>query len=396
MTTVYYKYILIVITLFTALVLVMPELVYSATTKSTSTVVQDLLKKRETLSREIERNKQQAVAKKKEALKISGDIKKIDGDISTTEKRISETNDAITTTQTDIEKATADIAVKENDLAREITNQKEALIVMYETTEQNNVLLLFTNNINEAIDKASYLESLEVKIESTIEEITLLRNDLVSQKEALTGKKKELEGLKKQQEAYRRGLDYQKSKKQELLVSAKDAQAEYEKRVAEAKSAYQDVNSELYRLTEAARKKAKTGSKKVGNITFGWPLSGTITTTFGEPTPIQSFHTGLDIDGIIGDPINAAAQGEITYVGGNSRYGYGLYIIIDHGNGISTLYGHMSGFEVSVSDQVKIGQKIGYTGNTGFAIAFSTGDGSHLHFEVREDGVPVNPTKNLP
>lgn len=372
--------------------------VYSATTatSSKSAAVQDLLKKRETLSREIERNKQQAEAKKKEALKISGEIKKIDGDISTTERRISETGDAITTTQSDIEKITSDIASKENELSTETLNQKEALIVLYETTEQNNTLLLFSNNINEAIDKASYLEGLEVRIEFTIEQVTQLRDDLVSQKIALTGKKQELEGLKKQQEAYRKGLDYQKSKKQELLVDAKEAQSEYEKRVAEAKRAYQDVNSELYRITEAARKKAKTGSKKVGNITFGWPLSGTMTTNFGEPTPIQSFHTGLDVDGIIGDPIIASAAGDITYVGGNSRYGYGLYVTVDHGNGISTLYGHMSGFEVSVGDKVKLGQKIGYVGNTGFAIAFSSGDGSHLHFEIREDGIPVNPSVYLP
>lgn len=380
------------------MVLVLATPVSSATTatSSKSAAVQDLLKKRETLSREIERNRKQAEAKKKEALKISGEIKKIDGDISTTERRISETGDAITTTQLDIENITSDIAAKENELSTQTLNQKEALMVLYETTEQNDVLLLFSNNINEAIDKASYLEGLEVRIESTIEQVTYLRDDLVSQKTALTGKKQELEGLKKQQEAYRKGLDYQKSKKQELLVDAKEAQSEYEKRVAEAKQAYQDVNSELYRITEAARKKAASGSKRVGNITFGWPFSGTITTTFGEPTPIQSFHTGLDVDGVIGDPIVAAADGTVTYAGGNSKYGYGLYVTIDHGNGVSTLYGHLSGFDVEVGDNVKLGNRIGFMGNTGFAIAFSSGDGSHLHFEVREDGIPVNPSVYLP
>ena len=388
----------IVTVAFVAVVLILPKSTYSATTSknTSSSAVSDLLKKRETLSREIERNKKQAEEKRKETLKISGEIKKIDGDIATTEKRISQTEEAITTTQTDIEKITSDIAAQENDLARETSNQKEAIMVLYETTEQNYILLLFTNNINEAIDKASYLEALEVRIESTIEEITQLKNELIGQKEALIMKKQELEGLKKQQEAYRKGLDYQKSKKQELLVDAKEAQADYEKRIEEARKAYQDVNSELYRLTEAARKKAKTGSKKVGTRTYGWPFSGAITAIFGEPTPIQSFHTGIDIDGVIGDPISAAADGTVSFVGGNSRYGYGLYVTIDHGDGVSTLYGHLSGFDVDSGQEVKLGQRIGFMGNTGFAIAFSGGDGSHLHFEVREDGVPVNPSIYLP
>lgn len=358
--------------------------------------VRDLQQKRETLSREIQRNKQEAEKKKKEAQKISIEIQKIDGDIKTTEGRIHQTEETIKGTLADIAKVTENITVRENELAVEMGNQREAIRTIYETTERNPIFAIMGDNINEAVDRAAYLESLEIRIESTIDLVTELRDQLVGEKQDLTDRQKELESLKKQQEAYQKGLEQQKSRKNQLLIDAKEALADSQKRLEEARNAYQDVNSELFRITQAARKKAASGSKRVGNITFGWPFTGTITTTFGEPTPIQSFHTGLDVDGVIGDPIIAAADGTVTSAGGNSKYGYGLYITIDHGNGISTLYGHLSGFDVEVGDNVKLGNRIGFMGNTGFAIAFSSGDGSHLHFEVREDGIPVNPGLYLP
>lgn len=372
-----------------------PSVSYGAT--ASSKTITDLLKKRETISRDIERNRKEAETKRKEAAKISSDIKKIDGDIAVTESRIKKTEESIVDTEKQIAETTAEIVRKENELAKENSHQQEAIRTIYETTGQNSDLLIFSDSVSQIIDRASYLEALEVRIEATIDDITKLHDELVEDKKSLEEKQKELESLKKQQEAYRKGLDYQKSKKQQLLVDAKEAIAEYEKRLDEARKAYQDVNSELFKLTAAARKKAANrGSKKVGNITFAYPLSGELTTNFGEPTPIQSFHTGFDIDGIIGDPIVAAANGTVTFAGGNSRYGYGLYITIDHGDGVSSLYGHMSGFEVSQGDEVKLGQKIGYVGNTGFAIAFAGGDASHLHFEIREDGIPVNPGIYLP
>ena len=360
--------------------------------------VQDLLKQRDTLSREIERNKQEAEKKKQEAAKISTDIKKIDGDVSTTEKRIMDTESSLDQTQKDITSKTLDITLKENELAKELANQREALRVIYETTGENWAYLLVSNDITEAINRVSYLEALEVRIESTIDLVTHLRDDLVTQKNNLVTQQKSLESLKKQTEAYRQSLDYQKSKKNELLSNAKNAQASYQQKLEEAKKAYQDVNSELYKLQEAARKRATTrgGSKRTNNIVFGWPLSGEFTTHFGEPTPFQSFHTGLDIDGVIGDPIVAAADGKVNFTGGNSRYGYGLYVTIDHGDGIASLYGHMSGIEVSSGDQVKQGDRIGFVGNTGFAISLNGGDGSHLHFEIREDNIPVDPAIYLP
>ena len=234
-------------------------------------------------------------------------------------------------------------------------------------------------------------------MEKNIAEINNLKNELIKQKEDLQKQRAELESIKTKQQKYKFGLDRQKDTKRGLLKDVRVQQAEFEKIVENAKKEYTNINSELYRITESARSRNKrTGDKKVGDMVFSWPNSGPITANFGVPTPVQSYHTGTDIDGQIGDSILAASDGTISFTGGSSTYGYGLYIKIDHGSGIETLYGHLSGFTVSESDTVKRGELIGYMGNTGFAIAFGSGDGSHLHFEVREDGVPVNPLIYLP
>jgi murein DD-endopeptidase MepM/ murein hydrolase activator NlpD len=98
-------------------------------------------------------------------------------------------------------------------------------------------------------------------------------------------------------------------------------------------------------------------------------------------------HTGIDIDGYTGEPIVAAKGGNVIQAG--SMGGYGNAVIIDHGGGISTLYGHMSSIAVS-GGSVQTGQHIGNVGCTGSC----TGD--HLHFEVRLNGSPTDPMQYLP
>jgi murein DD-endopeptidase MepM/ murein hydrolase activator NlpD len=119
---------------------------------------------------------------------------------------------------------------------------------------------------------------------------------------------------------------------------------------------------------------------------FIWPLNGPVTSGYGSRW--GRMHTGIDIDGYTGQPIVASKGGRVIL---SSYYsGYGNTVIIDHGGGISTLYGHMSGFNTSSGSAVAQGQVVGYVGCTGSC----TGD--HLHFEVRVNGSPVDPMGYLP
>jgi len=119
---------------------------------------------------------------------------------------------------------------------------------------------------------------------------------------------------------------------------------------------------------------------------FIWPLDGPITSPYGPRW--GRMHTGIDIDGVTGEPVIASAEGTVVLASYYS--GYGNAVIIDHGNGFSTLYGHLSSIDVDSGDEVRQGQVVGAVGCTGHC----TGD--HLHFEIRIDGTPLDPLPYLP
>lgn len=122
-----------------------------------------------------------------------------------------------------------------------------------------------------------------------------------------------------------------------------------------------------------------------------WPVVGRITGVFGERLDPFSgegaFHSGLDIASHYGDSVRATADGIVDTV--EQRAGYGRLVIIDHGFGVTTWYGHLSGFNVQVGMRVKCGDVIGYEGDTGRST------GPHLHYEVRIYNTPINPWRYL-
>ena len=169
-----------------------------------------------------------------------------------------------------------------------------------------------------------------------------------------------------------------------------------------------EVSSSLDQL-HALRTSALTGATMVGltmgltrNVTTAdwikansapnlWPVEGQVTGSFGERIdPFNgegAFHSGVDIASSYGHPIVAPADGVVTFT--DSMGGYGKTIMIDHGNGISTRYGHLSGFAVTAGQRVQRGDVVGYVGESGRST------GPHLHYEVRINDTPVNPYKYL-
>jgi len=122
-----------------------------------------------------------------------------------------------------------------------------------------------------------------------------------------------------------------------------------------------------------------------------WPVQGRVSGSFGERIDPFSgegaFHRGVDIAADVGTRIIAPADGVVRF--SEIVNGYGRTVLIDHGNGISTLYGHMSGYAVTPGEMVHRGDTIGYVGQSGRST------GPHLHYEVRIFNTPVNPNKYL-
>ena len=138
--------------------------------------------------------------------------------------------------------------------------------------------------------------------------------------------------------------------------------------------------------------------KTIAGLALSWPMSAfQITQVFGptsvtlEPAlaPYKHFHTGIDISAPLGAAVMAAADGIVVAVG-HTTSGYGNYVIIAHGGGIATLYGHLLATKVRYGDKVVRGQVIGLEGSTGFST------GPHVHFELRVDNQVVDPMPYLP
>jgi murein DD-endopeptidase MepM/ murein hydrolase activator NlpD len=149
---------------------------------------------------------------------------------------------------------------------------------------------------------------------------------------------------------------------------------------------------QLYRI-QLTRADLDRLSRALVAVPVRKPLHGEIDTTSGFGVRIDPFirapamHTGLDFRGMTGEPIRATAAGTVTIAGWNG--GYGKMVEIDHGNGLSTRYGHLSSVEVDVGEKVRAGQLVGKLGSTGRST------GPHLHYETRIDGDAVDPQKFL-
>lgn len=149
---------------------------------------------------------------------------------------------------------------------------------------------------------------------------------------------------------------------------------------------------QLYRIN-LARAHVDELTRTLVTVPVRKPVIGEIDTSSGYGMRIDPFlrspamHTGLDFRGTMGEPIRATAAGKVTHAGWNG--GYGKMVEIDHGNGFSTRYGHLSEVDVTVGQSVRIGQTIGRLGSTGRST------GPHLHYETRVDGDAVDPQKFL-
>lgn len=230
-------------------------------------------------------------------------------------------------------------------------------------------------------------------------------NQLRTEKEDLKSRYSRLEQVAKERDAQVASLGSLASevsslyglKSDPILVSGADEQV----RNSEVSSSL----DQLYALRNSALTGATTTGLSLGltrNATTAdwlransapsvWPVEGQVTGSFGERIdPFNgegAFHTGIDIAAMVGQTVVAPADGTVQYA--DFLGGYGRAIILEHGHGIATRYGHLSAFAVAPGQQVHRGEVIGYVGDSGRST------GPHLHYEVRINDTPVNPYKYL-
>lgn len=218
---------------------------------------------------------------------------------------------------------------------------------------------------------------------------------LEEQREALLQQKAELDDIRKQLAAA-----HAESQKEKEIVAQKTVERQklYEQALAEKAqldAEYEELqrnNQEITAMIQRMEQEGRMMPQAGGTGQLAWPVNGEITSPFGwRVHPIwgtQIFHAGLDIGADYGDPVHAADSGTVVFAGWMG--GYGNAVMIDHGGGMVTLYGHNSSITVGEGEQVSKGQTIALAGSTG------NSTGPHCHFEVRIHGEVVSPLQYLP
>lgn len=244
-------------------------------------------------------------------------------------------------------------------------------------------LLLRNRNFSDFLSQTDYIESLEEEIQKDLDSIQLLKSKLESRHQEQEQKEAELEDLKGDLSSQKSITNGQKNKKETLLTQTKNQEKKYSTLLSETQKKRQETQKEIYELEEKLKyaiDQSMIPSARKGLL--DWPANGRLTQKWGSTSETgfindyYKFHNGIDIASPIGTPIYTAKEGIVVAIGDNDKYAYGKWVAVDHENGLTTLYGHLSLQSVSKGTKVKKGQKIGYMGSTGFST------GSHLHFTV--------------
>lgn len=335
---------------------------------------------------------------------VSAKLKQIQADLDAANARLqgirnkqAEINAQIAQTQNEIVKMEAYLKTRQN-----VLNRRVRAIYMHGQLNYLEVIL-GANSFSDFANRVELLKRIIRSDYNLILEIQKQKAAIEAKKAQLEEDKRQLDALAAEAEKTQKEIAAKKAEQQKVLDAAKSnkaAAAQMEQDLNAQLASVRNLIQQRLAAAEAARQAAQQAAESdngggsgsddnyvQGTGAMSWPCSGPITSPFGYRThPIFGttiFHAGIDIGVDYGTPIHAADSGVVVYSGWIS--GYGNAVIIDHGGGVSTLYGHNQSLAVSEGQSVSKGSVIAYAGSTG------NSTGPHCHFEVDVNGSPVNP-----
>lgn len=300
--------------------------------------------------------------------KAQGDYKDIQAKLSSTEQQI-KTNTVI-------------LATTEKKLSERGRILNTRIRDIYQNGQLSYLdVLLGANDFNDFTTRMDILKRVINKDLALILKVKAERELVLQTKAELERDRASILPLKQAAEERKKTIEVSKKERQRVLdgaVSDRDA----------SEQAYQELVDTSRRIEQLIRNKKASSGPSGSTGAMIWPTEAReITSPFGWRThPVfgsQRFHSGIDIGADYGDTVSAADGGVVIFA--DWMGGYGKAVIIEHGNGISTLYAHNSQLLVSEGQRVRKGEAISRVGSTGYST------GPHLHFEVRQDGTPVSP-----
>ncbi len=352
------------------------------------------------INRRIDSYQKEIEAKQAEELSLQNEIALL-------ENRIAKTELDIEVTELDMEAVQLEINILEHqigELEEKLARQRDMLASILRRINQfdeGNILeLVFgTDSFSELFDQMRYLEEVNTDLESALQEAKGTKDELETRQDNKKGRLERLIELEDELEAEKLRLENEIGAKEVLVSEVQYSEAQFASLLYELKQEQQYVEQQINQIQEKIEQKLYE-SDEIGDATIlSWPLDPSyrgISAYFHDPSyPFRHLfeHSGIDIPAPQGSPIAAPAPGYVAWV----RQGrlYGNYIMIIHTNGIATLYAHLSKPLVTADQFVSRGETIALSGGMPGTNGAGLSTGPHLHFEVRLNGIPVNPLDYL-
>ncbi|MBX4186681.1 MAG: peptidoglycan DD-metalloendopeptidase family protein [Candidatus Doudnabacteria bacterium] len=332
-------------------------------------------------------------ATQKQANTLANQIKILNLEIASTQQQIEVTGDKIDVTNMEI----ADVTEKIIDTQRDIAGQKailKSLIADINDLDQRSPLeiALENDNFDEFLDQVQYVTSIQQQSQESLTKIKQLESDLEDRQTNLKNEKDKLDELLAQLDLAKANLAGQQRAKQQVLDQTRGQERAYQRLLTDQEKLEKALENEINDLDSQIS--AKLGNTKLKPLhgLLAYPMKGTMTQGYGNTgfTSLgYSFHNGIDIAAPAGTPIYASGDGVVEAVG-TGQGAYGNWVAIKHSTGkfanraIISLYGHMSSFRVKDGQVVKMGDLVGFEGNTGNTTRLLYGPhrGYHLHFTI--------------
>jgi len=336
------------------------------------------------LQRRLEEERSRLRLTQRRERRTSDDVQRLDRRLEVTEGRLMRLATDLNRTQMRAEGAASALARAEMALARRRTLLADRLVDLHRYGRAGYLdVILGAASFPEFVSRARLVGAIVRADGRLIRAYTTDRDRTVALREALEVEQTRLQDLLGQTEDQRTELTDQVSTKRKVLLGIVNERAAAERAIRDLEEDSAELEALIRRLQSVG---VGLGRRLAA---FVWPLRGILTSRFGfRRHPIfrlRQFHQGLDIASARGKPVRSAFAGTVLYAGWYG--GYGKLVILDHGQGTSTLYGHLSAILVSTGQQVSQGLVVGRVGSTGFST------GPHLHFEVRQNGRPVDPMR---
>lgn len=315
--------------------------------------------------------------------KLESQIHTVEGELENINNQIASTNKSISTTSKALDKAIEDLCEY-----KDLYGQRLRAMYMSGTSGYLEIILS-AQSFSDFVSRVDIVKRIMDHDSNILINMKKKQENIEAQKAKLEDQKDKLVGLQQQSASKKTQLSVASRQNKDLYAKLNSDQKELENALDEQINESKEIEADI-RAIMAAMKNSDIEYKGGRHaILYNSEAGRTIrcTSPFGmrwHPTlHVYKLHTGMDFGVPSGTPVHAMADGEVIIAKYSS--GYGNYIVINHGSGISTLYAHNSRLLVSVGDKVKGGQVISKSGNTGYST------GPHCHFEVRKDGTPIDP-----